>query len=73
MYVTVIPLRPADVSLSVHCGQVATAIGAQYSFATEGDPDADEKRARGLPVDFTLIPRIQSASTTEAVRKLFPD
>lgn len=71
-FISIMPLRDTDTDLSEHYGEVFRIVRADYCFATEGDPFADEKRRRGRQASFTLIPKLDVLSTTMRVKKLFP-
>lgn len=73
LIISIIPQRNPDISETDHYQAVFDATGADYSFVTEGDPNQEEKRARGKKANFTLIPNLFTPPTTERVQKLFKD
>lgn len=68
--ISVLPKRNPEVSERDHYQAIFDKTGADYCFATEGDPYQEEKRARGLPAGFTLIPYTPTAPTTDRVQRL---
>lgn len=73
LVISVTPEKAVGVSEKEHYQAVFDATGADYCFVTEGDPNQEEKRARGKQSPITLIPRVDTPSTTLRVQKLFPD
>ncbi len=70
LIISVLPKRNPEVSEKDHYQTIFDATGAEYCFATEGDPNQEEKRVRGKPATFTLIPYAPAAPTTFRVQRL---
>jgi hypothetical protein len=73
LIISVLPQRNPALPESDHYKTLFDATGADYCFVTEGDPNQEEKRARGKDANFTLIPNLFTPRTTERVQKLFED
>ena len=73
LIISVIPEKDPKDPENQHYRAIFNSTQADYCFATEGDPNQEEKRARGKPARFTLIPFIETETTTLRVQKLLPD
>lgn len=71
--ISVLPARRGGESDEIFYKRIFDQTGADYHFATEGDPYQEQKRARGKPANFTLIPMAPNPRTTDMVQKLMPD
>lgn len=70
LVISVLPKKDKVIVESDHYQNLFDETGADYCFTTEGDPNQEEKRARGKPASFTLIPYLDVPSTTFRVQKL---
>lgn len=70
LIISVLSKRDPGVSEKDHYQAIFDLTGADYCFATEGDPNQEEKRTRGKPARFTLIPFTPTVPTTFRVQKL---
>ena len=70
LIISALPKRNPEVSEKDHYQAIFNATQAEYCFAAEGDPNREEKRARGKAAGFTLIPYTPTAPTTFRVQKL---
>lgn len=70
--ISVLPEMPIGADESVYYQGLFDSTGAKYCFASEIDPLAGQKRARGENASFTLIKK-PVKRTTDMVEKLFPD
>ena len=70
LIISVLPPKSSDISDKDHYQRLFNLTGADYCFADESDPNRDEKRARGKPASFTLIPHYPTLRTTFRVQKL---
>lgn len=70
---SVLPEKNPEVEEGSHYQQIFDMTGADYCFATERDPNQAEKRGRGKEAHFTLIPFLDTPSTTQRVKRLFPE
>lgn len=73
LILSVMPKREPGVPENEHYQSIFETIGADYCFATEDDSHVEEKRKRGKSAYFTLIPYVDTESTTLRVQKLAPD
>lgn len=69
---TVAPYRKEGVSFQDHYQEVFNLTGARYSLATIKDPNLGQKTSRGDYHPDLIIPYIDTARTTDRVRRLFP-
>lgn len=72
-FLSVLPAVDPEISASDHYARIFTAVGADYCFATRGDPHLEEKMGRGKRAWFTTIPYLPILSTTQRVERLMPD
>lgn len=75
VYVTPIPNIPVEIEESEFYDIfVRVVVHPDYSFATQGDPNALEKRGRGLMLaSFTLIGELAVPHTSEQSAQLMPE
>lgn len=73
LVISVIPKKEQGMSDKEHYQEVFNKTGAEYCFATEGDPNQGEKRRRGKQAYFTLVPYLDVPSTSLRVKRLLPD
>jgi glycerol-3-phosphate cytidylyltransferase-like family protein len=68
LIVSVLPKPDESIESTNHYNEIFQVIGAEYCFAESGDPLATLKRSRGKDAEFTLIPHVDTPSTTERVK-----
>lgn len=73
LIISVLPTRRNGESDETFYKRIFDQTGADYCFATEGDPYQEQKRGRGKAENFTLIPMTPTPHTTDMVQRLMPD
>ncbi|HVX92649.1 MAG TPA: hypothetical protein VHA74_00880 [Candidatus Dojkabacteria bacterium] len=72
--ITVLPERLGkdfEISDNEYYQKLFNETSADYCYATIGEPYTEEKVRRGVYADFVKIPKYESASTSERVKRLY--